>query len=254
VRLLAEPVVSAPLAPAAAHLRVKVVLGCCLCLLLPDAQGCLQLCFHLFFDSSIGSSHGLQEGLAFVEVVDVAAAEVAAPALLYDCCMSVKVALQSRETQQGVSMCNVCACRQELHGPDALPVLLLTLSLDSTDALPAGCLCSGSPAAAVCCNHPAQLQTCAAPDSPASTSVWSRPHACDSRTAAAVTRVMLLTNSCRLEDTGDTVKVIVRDTTQPSSPQVVYLLSLQTPSPACLQDHRCLLLLVPVLLCLPVWR
>lgn len=65
---------------------------------------------------------------------------------------------------------------------------------------------------------------------------------------------MLLTRSHRLEVTGSTLKVKVRETIhQPSSPQVVDLLSLQTPSPACLQDHRCLLLLVPVLLCFPVW-
>lgn len=81
--------------PAPAHLHVKGVLGCRLRLLLPDAQCCLQLCFHVCLDSSIGSSHGLQEGLAFVKVVNVVAAEVAAPALLDDCCVSVKVALQA---------------------------------------------------------------------------------------------------------------------------------------------------------------
>lgn len=113
------------------HLRVKGVLGCRLCLLLPDAQCCLQLCFHVCLDSSIGSSHGLQECLAFVKVVDVVAAKVAAPALLDDCCMSVKVALQGRHTQwhrawdaRGLAAARSCVV-------DAL-VLVLSVSLPAS--------------------------------------------------------------------------------------------------------------------------
>jgi hypothetical protein len=48
-----------------------------------------------------------------------------------------------------------------------------------------------------------------------------------------------------------TVQDVVTTETKLGLPQLVDSLSLQASSPAGLQDHRCLLLFSPILLCLP---